>query len=160
MKYQPHQPWQNDNVSHDQPLKTLFTLLSGVLVAVVVGYLLLGVTVDFVVDHLPEDGEALIVSQFGSSELVNDQVQDERAVTLQAMFTGLLQCAGVDYPLSLILAEPDQINAFAMPGGQIGMFTGLVNQLESENGLAFVLATKSVIFRTETICELWVAAWC
>ena len=121
-------------------MKTFFILLGGVLVVILIGYLLLGLSVDFAVDHLPEDAEALIASQLGSTELLSGQIEDERTATMQALLTELQQCAGVDYPLNLTLAESDQVNAFAMPGGQIMMFTGLVDQLESENGLAFVLA--------------------
>ncbi|MBL4622268.1 MAG: M48 family metallopeptidase [Immundisolibacteraceae bacterium] len=144
MKYQPHLPEQdneqNINVSHDQPLKTLFTLLSGVLAIIGVGYGLLGVCVDFAVDHLPDEVETLIARQFSLSDPLSNVVQDEFSAYLQTMLRELQQCAGVGYPLQLTLADVDQINAFAIPGGQIVVFTGLIDQLESENGLAFVLA--------------------
>ena len=144
MKYQPHLPEQdnrqNINVSDDQPVKTLLTLLAGVLAVIGVGYWLLGLCVDFAVDHLPDDAEALVASQFSASYASSDLVEDEFAIYLQAMLADLQQCAGVEYPLQLTLADSDQVNAFAMPGGQIIVFTGLIDQLESENGLAFVLA--------------------
>lgn len=38
-----------------------------------------------------------------------------------------------------LLADPNFINAFALPGGQIFVGTGLLNQLNSEDELAFVL---------------------
>ena len=144
MKYQPHQPEQdnqhNHNVSDDQPIKTFFTLLAAVVGIVGFGYLVLGVCVDFAVDHLPDEAEALVADQFSSSYASSDLVDDEFAAYLQTLLTDLQTCAGVEYPLQLTLADSDQVNAFAMPGGQIIVFTGLINQLESENGLAFVLA--------------------
>lgn len=38
-----------------------------------------------------------------------------------------------------VLARPDYINAFALPGGQIFIGLGLLHQLKSEDALAFVL---------------------
>lgn len=40
----------------------------------------------------------------------------------------------------IVIDNPNQINAFAMAGGKIGVYTGLVNMVENEDQLAFVLA--------------------
>ncbi|HBH27454.1 MAG TPA: peptidase M48, partial [Desulfofustis sp.] len=45
-----------------------------------------------------------------------------------------------DYEINVYLMENEEINAVALPGGNIVVFTGLVAQVESENELAMVLA--------------------
>ncbi len=49
-----------------------------------------------------------------------------------------------DVPLAewevLVFDEPGRINAFAMAGGKIGVYTGLLNMVENEDQLAFVIA--------------------
>lgn len=44
------------------------------------------------------------------------------------------------YPYTLILLPEDKPNAFALPGGGIGLTSGLLEELDSDAALAFVLA--------------------
>lgn len=49
-----------------------------------------------------------------------------------------------DVPLAewevVVFDAPNQVNAFAMAGGKIGVYTGLLNMVENEDQLAFVIA--------------------
>ena len=50
-----------------------------------------------------------------------------------------------DYPFEFhLLADPDTINAFALPGGQVFITDGLLTRLQSEGQLAGVLAHEIV----------------
>lgn len=44
-----------------------------------------------------------------------------------------------DYDWEVVLFEDDSVNAFALPGGKIGVFTGLLNVAENEHQLATVI---------------------
>jgi predicted Zn-dependent protease len=45
-----------------------------------------------------------------------------------------------DYEYNFYLVEKDEVNAFTTPGGNIYMFTGLMDKLDSDDALAGVLA--------------------
>lgn len=55
---------------------------------------------------------------------------------------GKLRRAGTlrDLPYQLFLIELEEPNAFALPGGAIGVTSGLLDKLKTERGLAMVLA--------------------
>ncbi len=44
------------------------------------------------------------------------------------------------YNFTIYLSDSDDVNAIALPGGRIVVFKGLLDQVESENELAMVLA--------------------
>lgn len=51
-------------------------------------------------------------------------------------------CAGMRQPETVSLSKADVPNAAVIPGGHIVVFSGLLSQVRSENGLAFVLAQE------------------
>lgn len=59
---------------------------------------------------------------------------------LQNLVDGLSKCANLPYHLKVKVKESDISNAFAFPGGQIVVYSHLINTSKSQNGLAFVLA--------------------
>jgi beta-barrel assembly-enhancing protease len=44
-----------------------------------------------------------------------------------------------DYPLQVTVVESDMVNAFALPGGHIVVFTGILDRMKSSNELAALL---------------------
>jgi predicted Zn-dependent protease len=57
--------------------------------------------------------------------------------------------------INVYLMENEEINAVALPGGNIVVFTGLVAQVESENELAMVLAHEMGHFTHRIIYAGW-----
>ncbi len=139
MKYIPRRGKTNFNVSSTSIWRELFVLVAGLLAICVSLYLVLGWTVDLVAFHISPRIEAGLgrilmphfdaMSQEGSrrqclQELV-DRVQDS--------------CINLPYHFRVFIVEDERINAFALPGGNIMVFSGLLEKVESENELVFIL---------------------
>ncbi|MCI5120638.1 MAG: peptidase M48, partial [Candidatus Electrothrix sp. AUS4] len=75
------------------------------------------------------------------------QEEDPRRVELQRLVDELGRCHDVGYPLQVNMAQSQQANAFAFPGGRIIVLEGLLKKVHSENGLVFVLAHEIAHFK-------------
>lgn len=140
MKFSARQPGTNVNVSKTHPLKE-FAILAGGLLAIVIGvYLILGLAVDLIVPRLSMDLENKIAGTFVGKLVQTDEVADTTR-SVQAMVDRLQdQCAPLPYNITIHVQQAEAINAAALPGGHMVVFTGLLEKMTSENELAFVLA--------------------
>lgn len=139
MKFTPKHIDENVNVSKTHPLAELAWLVGGVLLIVALCYLLLGVATEIAVAKIPVRAEVWIGEHFISRM---DTLQSQ---PLQKRLQKLLEKLPEDSPLheynfSVQLVESEEINALALPGGHIVVFSGLVEQADSENEVAMVLA--------------------
>jgi len=137
MKYVPGIPERNSNVSHEHPLKEFFVLVTGAIAIFAVVFVALGFFVDMAIRYIDPELEA---SLFGMMWDQEGEPASEREQELQDLLAQLGSCVDVGYPVTVHIVESDQMNAFAMPGGRVVVFSGLVDQVNTENGLAFVLA--------------------
>ncbi|MGV3741987.1 MAG: M48 family metallopeptidase [Burkholderiaceae bacterium] len=145
MKYEPKLPEHNDNVSHEKPGREFVTILVGFTVVAAALFWILGLLVDTAVDHMSPRVEAKINQAVASAWQEEKGEQEkpfapDKLAMLQKMAEDLRQCAAVPYPVTLHLSKSEKPNAAALPGGHIIVFSGLLDKVESENGLAFVLA--------------------
>lgn len=140
MKFSPRHPGTNVNVSPTHPLKE-FALLAGGLLVISVGlYLLLGLAVDLIVPHLSVSLEKRIAGAF-SRRLAEMDTGSDASRALQALVDRLrAKCAPLPYDITVHLQQADAVNAAALPGGHMVVFTGLLAEMQTENELAFVLA--------------------
>jgi Zn-dependent protease with chaperone function len=140
VKFTARQPGINVNVSPIHPLKE-FAILAGGLLAVVVGiYLVLGLAVDLIVPRLSMDMEKKLAGAFIGKIVENEDAADTTR-SLQALVDRLQdRCAPLPYTITVHVTESDAVNAAALPGGHMVVFTGLLAEMASENELAFVLA--------------------
>jgi Zn-dependent protease with chaperone function len=144
MDYKPSQPTSNVNVSDKHPLREFGELLAGLLVLLLLVYIVLGFLVDFTIDHISTDteisiNEALKTEGFSYLFSEEDGAADALAEP-QAILDQLLPCARLPYQVTLHLMDKPEINAFALPGGTMGINRGLINQVDTKMGMAFVLA--------------------
>jgi len=140
VKFTARQPGINVNVSPTHPLKE-FAILAGGLLAIVVGvYLALGLAVDLIVPRLSMDLEKKLAGAF-VGRLVETEEVDTTTRSLQGLVDRLQdRCAPLPYIITVHVTESDTVNAAALPGGHMVVFTGLLAEMTSENELAFVLA--------------------
>lgn len=140
MKFTARQPGINVNVSPTHPLKE-FAILAGGLLAIVVGvYLALGLAVDLIVPRLSMDLEKKLAGAF-VGRLVETEEVDTTTRSLQDLVDRLQdRCTQLPYSITVHVTESDAVNAAALPGGHMVVFTGLLAEMTSENELAFVLA--------------------
>lgn len=140
MKYQPTLPEHNDNVSHEHPVREFLLILAGLAAIAAAAFWLLGLLVDFTVDHLSPDTEARINRAIAFKWEQEKPFAPEKQAMLQSLANDLKQCADLPYPVTLYLTDSKLPNAAVFPGGHIVVFAGLLDKVQSKNGLAFVLA--------------------
>ncbi len=148
-EYRPGLPEQNDNVSHNHPLKEFAVLLSGVTAFLLLAAWSLGLLVDWAAGFISPEMEAVIFSsmQVSGAAVFAQQKDDPRRVELQRLVDELGRCNEVGYPLQVNMAKSQDANAFAFPGGRIIVLEGLLDTIRSENGLSFVLAHEMAHFK-------------
>ncbi len=140
MKFTPRQVENNVNVTPTHPLKELAVLLGGLVGIVVVVYILLGFLVDVIVPRISPATEARLAGLFIGMVRESEDVADKTSA-VQALADQLQdQCVRLPYDFKIHVKKSATINALAMPGGHVVLFTGLLEKVGSENELAFILA--------------------
>ena len=145
MKYVPKELRGNVNVSRTSPLKEFAILLGGILGIIIVVYAALGIALDFIVTSLPVSIEQKLGSLYSS--IYEDSEVTPAGTALQSMLDRLAdeipsnKISGQPHPEYKVHIIPEtRENAMALPGGNIVIFSALVQGAGSENELAFVLA--------------------
>lgn len=140
MKYRPSLPEHNDNVSHRKPVREFLLILSGLTALALALFWALGLVIDLAVDHLNPETEARIHRALAVDLREEKPHAPALQAQLQRMADALRDCAGLPYPVTLQVLKSEQANAAVLPGGQIVVFSGLLDHVQSGNGLSFVLA--------------------
>ncbi|HKJ29567.1 MAG: M48 family metallopeptidase [Desulfuromonadales bacterium] len=139
MKFTPKHIDENVNVSKTHPLAELAWLVGGMLLLALVFYLALGVTADLAVAKIPIKAEVWLGEHFVDSFEANEDEPLRRR--LQTLLDNLPAESPLHkYTFTVQLVKNEEVNALALPGGHIVVFSALVKQAESENELAMVLA--------------------
>jgi len=140
------------NVSDEHPLKDFFhlSLVTGLTLAA--AFVLLILLSDVLVRFIPIRDEAALADRLpqllesaGTSKADDPQTRDARDKT-QAYLQQLASRIATQMALPQELAptlhyvDADTVNAFATLNGQVYIFRGLLEQVHSENALAFVIA--------------------
>lgn len=140
MKYIPRVITENVNVTKVNPFKEFFILAGGILGTLVVIYLALGFFLDKAIERMPERLEQtfskLFSQTYGFKQTSPEQEKDLQKVLTQIV--DLIPEHSLEYTLHVV-KEPI-VNAVALPGGHIVVFSGLIKQVQSENELSMILA--------------------
>lgn len=121
----------------DGPEFVKLTLLTVVVIGAI--YLGVGALVDWGVTRISVARELALFVDIDFSDLDSDD--SEALATARSLLDRLSDSPQVpDIPFRLILMDEADPNAFAFPGGTIGVTRGLLDLLPEEQDLAFVLA--------------------
>jgi Zn-dependent protease with chaperone function len=144
MEYQAKRVPTNHNVSKKHPLKDFAVLAVGVTAIAVLFYGMLGLMVDIAVDNLPDDFDEQ--GLFGETITA---IETNKAPSLQVLVDKLSICADISYPVNVSVVDTDEVNALALPGKNILVYQGLLDAIDSEIGIAFVLAHELAHFKNK-----------
>ncbi|MBX2848832.1 MAG: M48 family metallopeptidase [Acidiferrobacterales bacterium] len=126
------------NVSHEHPLKEFFQLTLGVIVLAAVAIIVLHFTAGYFAQKIPFSFEQNLVSHVD----MLDVEESPQQAYLQQLADEL--SAHMDLPegmrITVHYSEDKIVNAFATLGGHVFFYKGLIEQLESEDALAMVMA--------------------
>ncbi len=115
-------------------------LMAGVLVFVLIGYWALGLVVDVAVDYLSPEQEAQLQNTLDIDWDMGEETKPDEQAKLQRLIDSLTPCLALPYPITVSLVQSDMVNAIALPGGKMVVFSGLLGAVSSTSGLMFVLA--------------------
>ncbi len=148
MRYVARKPKEGVNVSDVHPLVEAGTLVVG-LSAIFLGIaLLLIFLVEVVLYFVPADKEAELFRDWLPEDLVTISPVDDRLFETQQLVDRLAaHWPDAPYEFRVEVDDSDAVNAMALPGGLIIVTQGLLDEVESENELAFVLGHELGHFR-------------
>ncbi len=147
MKYTPVQPPEGINVAVEHPLKSFVILTAGTIALIVITILALGLAADYLVKYIPVEYEQELFSKDGmylmpfATDDSAEGIQVKEYV--QNIVDQLHSVSGdefSDHRFQVEIANTNEVNAFAVPGGHIVVTKGLFSSIESENGLSMILA--------------------
>ncbi len=147
MEYKPTLLKDNVNVSHEKPIREFVLLFSGITFFLLIAFWSLGLFVDVAVDYISPDLEAVIFSPLEVSMSEHTTSSDRQQAKLQQLVDELRKCSNIAYPLKVNLIKSEDANALALPGGRIVVLSSLLDKVESENGLSFILAHEIAHFK-------------
>lgn len=153
MKYTPKEIGKNVNVSRASPLKEFIILLGGLLGIIITVYVLLGLIVDVVAVKMSPQLEQKLGALFEPH--VKETKQNKANVHIQRVLDELLDTSilttsednrtnmpklrsELEYKVNIVPSS--QVNAMALPGGRIIIYSSLIEEVGSENELVFILA--------------------
>jgi predicted Zn-dependent protease len=135
------EPNGNVNVTPGHPLKDVLRMLAIILGVLVLIYILLGFAVDLVAPHISPEMEKSLGRLFQSQFIA--QKMPQKSKQLQTLLNNFLPALTPDdrrleYQVNVI--RDDTVNAVALPGGMVVVFSGLLDKMDSNEEVAFVLA--------------------
>ena len=140
MRYVPKQPREGINVSDTHPLVEAGTLVVGLTAIFIVIVLALTFLIEIALYFIPAEKEAELFRDWLPDDLVTVSPGDERLHKTQLLVDRLaFHWADSPYEFRVEIDDSEVANAMALPGGLIIVTEGLLDQVESENELAFVL---------------------
>lgn len=140
MKFVSRQPREGINVSDTHPLVEAGTLVAG-LTAI---FLLIAVALIFLADlvlyFVPPEKEAALFRDWLPDDISTVSPSDARLNKAQRILDRMASHWGdTPYAFRLEIDDSELANAMAFPGGLIVVTEGLLDQVKSENEIAFVL---------------------
>lgn len=151
MKFDPTLPDADVNVSDTHPVREALVLVGGIAAMAAVLFVAIALAVELVVPRLPPGLEARLFSNAWLAESLGPQgggAPDPRAPRVGQLLARLgRHWRDNPYELRVGIWNESTPNALAFPGGFIVVTSGLLEQVASENELAFVLAHEIGHFR-------------
>ncbi|MDG1905600.1 MAG: M48 family metalloprotease [Arenicella sp.] len=137
-QYQNPKPTEGINYSHEHPLKEFAQLLVGIGVLILLAILLINTFAGAIAQRIPFEYEQRMVGDLEFTQVTPSARQEYLQVFSEKV------AAQMDLPAGMALTvhydEDEMVNAFATLGGNIVFFKGLIDEVESEQELATVVA--------------------
>lgn len=149
MKFEPRSADESVNVTARHPLADAATLALGLGAALIVLTALLALFADALVARISIKTELRWFGNMLPAELMlqGTESDSDEARAATALMQRLAAHWDSDYEFRLAISDESAPNALAFPGGLIVVTRGLLDGVESENELAFVLAHELGHFR-------------
>ncbi|MFK7897019.1 MAG: M48 family metallopeptidase [Myxococcota bacterium] len=149
MRYESGLPDDQVNVSEGSAIREAGLLVVGFVVTAFVITAILALSIEAIVPLVPPSLEVRVfgkIADLASEEEseedgVLEEIEDDRTQRVQALVDRMaVHWTDSPYPgFHVFIMDDPMPNAFALPGGMIGVTSGLLDRIETENELAFIL---------------------
>lgn len=140
MRYVPKKIRDGINVTDVHPLADASALIIGLSAIAVLVALALIFLIEVALYFIPAETEARLFSSWLPEDLTAISPVDDRLYETQLLADRLVShWANAPFEFRVEIEDTDAANAMALPGGLIIVTRGLLDDVESENELAFVL---------------------
>ncbi len=140
MRFVAKQPKEGINVSDTHPLVEASTLVVGLTAIFVVIVLAIIFMIEVALFFVSAEDEANLFGDWLPEDLITVAPDDDRLVEIQLLVDRLARhWPDSPYTFRVEIDDSETANAMALPGGLIIVTRGLLDRVESENELAFVL---------------------
>jgi len=140
VKFDPSLPEDGINVSRAHPLREALLLVGGVVAIGVAVAVVVAVAADLAAPHISIELEARLFSGwFDRGAEVDEAVAPRERSLAQLLNRMARHWPENPYVFEIAIWDEAEPNAVALPGGVIAVTNGLLESVESENELAFVL---------------------
>jgi len=146
MKYEAKVIPEGINTSRENPLKEMLLLITASLSILALVVVLLAFMSDFLIGFIPPEAESRWFGKqsFDLDEFDLSPEDQESYEQVEQYLDALLERLKTDeysnFEFTITLFKHEIPNAFIVPGGHIFISTALLKNVDSENGLAMVLA--------------------
>ena len=148
MKYVARQPREGINVSKTHPLVEAGTLIVGLTAILVIVVVALIFMIEIALRFVSAEDEARLFAGWLPEDIATVSPADERLNETQRLLERLARhWPESPYEFRIEIDDSEIANAMALPGGLIVVTQGLLDEVESENELAFVLGHELGHFR-------------
>ncbi len=140
MEYVPREPDHSVNVSKEHPLVEAGTLVVGlgIIFAVIAAALIF--LIEIALFFVPAEKEAQMFSYWLPEDITTVAYDDPRLLKTDEVLQRLARhYPESPYEFRVEIDNSPQLNAMAFPGGLIVVTSGLIDKVDTENELAFVL---------------------
>ena len=136
MKYSAKLPKEGINTPKENFLFSFFKLVLSLFLSIIVFYLIITTVINIAINYLPDRYETKVVN-FIRNHLSTKKYEQDRY--LQSIVTKMQKCSNIPYKVKIYKEEKDEINAFALPSGEILVTSALLAKMKNENELAFII---------------------
>jgi len=144
MKIVNRKPEETADVSaaRDSTVSEFWKLIVSAVILLVAIYLGIGLAVDLLVPLISFETEAELFSDISFTDIPRlEDAQKEKQMIAQTILNEYTKDSITPpLPYNLFVLDMDEANAFAMPGGGIGITNGLFDLIDDDIELAFVIA--------------------
>jgi len=148
MDFIPRKPAEGINVSKEHPLVEASTLIIALSLIFAVISVALIFAVEIALYFVPEEKEADLFEDWLPEDIVTVAPDDARLAKLETLLWRLSRhYPESPYDFRIEIDDSENMNAMALPGGLIVVTAGLLDEIETENELAFILGHEMGHFR-------------
>ncbi len=148
MRHIPRKADDSVNVSKEHPLVEAGTLVVGLSLIFLAIMVVLIFVVEIVLYFVPEKTEVELFEAWLPEDIVTVSFDDPRLVKLDSLLSRLSRhWPDTEYEFRIQIDDSSELNALAFPGGLIVVTSGLLDKVESENELAFIIGHELGHFR-------------